>query len=431
VVSPESQAGPPRKVDLDRLRRLLGDAELRWLVERVRTRLERGMPLDGTVTLEGATETQRRAAARLLGRPVGRGASLSVSLPAVEAVLRGAGLACDLGAAIQALGGPVSDRAAERSAAERRWSAVLAVAEQAAQRRPALTPWVEWLRSTGLLRRLAGGAPERGQELVEQAVAVLDLLPVRGQPLSVLAASGAGGGHRLDPDQPLATLVVRAAALVGGVPAGDGAEWRRTVWASVGVLAGELTNPVLTLNLPGDPGTVTGRALALWKEAGQPVHLAARQLLRDTPDLSTLRGRDVFVCENPSVVAEAANRLGNASAPLVCANTHPGAAATVLLRQLGAAGSRLRYHGDFDWPGITIANGIVARFGALAWRLDPGTYRSAAAGGGPPLRGGPVTATWDPALTEAMLQLGVKVEEERVLDDLLADLVEAHPRYRS
>jgi uncharacterized protein (TIGR02679 family) len=421
-VSPERQAGPLAEVDLDRLRRLLGGADLRWLVERVRARLERGLLLDGAVTLVGASEAHRRAVARLLGRPAGRGASLSVSLPAVEELLRGAGVAPDLAAAVRALTGPVADRAAERSAAERHWSAVLAVAEQAARRRPALTPWVEWLRSTGLLRRLAGGAPERARELVEQAVAVLDLLPANGQPLSVLAASGAGGGHRLDPDQPLATLVLRAASLLGEVPPGQGAEWRRTVWASVGVLAGELTNPVLTLSLPGDPRTVTGRALALWTEAGQPVHLTARQLLRDPPDLSGLQGRDVFVCENPTVVAEAANRLGADAAPLICANTHPGGAATVLLRQLGAGGARLRYHGDFDWPGVTIANGMLARFGALPWRLDAGAYQSAADEDGPPLRGRPVTATWDPALTQAMRELGVKVEEERVLDNLLADL---------
>jgi uncharacterized protein (TIGR02679 family) len=421
-VSPERQAGPLAEVDLDRLRRLLGGADLRWLVERVRARLERGLLLDGAVTLAGASEAHRRAVARLLGRPAGRGASLSVSLPAVEELLRGAGLAPDLATAVRALTGPVTDRAAERSAAERHWSAVLAVAEQAARRRPALTPWVEWLRSTGLLRRLAGGAPERARELVEQAVAVLDLLPANGQPLSVLAASGAGGGHRLDPDQPLATLVLRAASLLGEVPPGEGAEWRRTVWASVGVLAGELTNPVLTLNLPGDPRTVTGRALALWTEAGQPVHLTARQLLRDPPDLSALQGRDVFVCENPTVVAEAANRLGADAAPLICANTHPGGAATVLLRQLGAGGARLRYHGDFDWPGVTITNGMLTRFGALPWRLDAGAYQSAADEDGPPLRGRPVRATWDPALTQAMRELGVKVEEERVLDDLLADL---------
>lgn len=422
VRQPQPLAGP----DLERLRRLLGAEELRWLVERVRARLERGRSLEGTVTLEGATAAQRRAAARLLGLPVGRGASLQVSLPALEAVLLGAGLAPDLAAAVQALSGPVTDRAAERSAAERRWSAVLAVAEQAAYRRPALTAWVEWLRG-GVLRRLAGGAPERARELVEQAVAVLDRLPAGGQPLSVVAAAGAGDGHLLDPDRPLATLVVRAAAIIGGVPPGDGAEWRRTVWASVGVLAGELTNPVLALNLPGERRTATGRALAVWAEAGQPVHLTARQLLRDPPELSALRGSRVFVCENPSVVAETANRLGTASAPLICANTHPGGAATVLLRQLGAAGARLRYHGDFDWPGITIANGIMARFGALPWRLDAGAYRTAAPPRGPRLRGGPVTATWDPGLTEAMLELGVKVEEERVLADLLADLAEPEP----
>jgi hypothetical protein len=33
-----------------------------------------------------------------------------------------------------------------------------------------------------------------------------------------------------------------------------------------------------------------------------------------------------------------------------------------------------------------------------------------------------VAAAWDPRLTDAMLEVGVKVEEERVLGDLLADL---------
>jgi uncharacterized protein (TIGR02679 family) len=114
--------------------------------------------------------------------------------------------------------------------------------------------------------------------------------------------------------------------------------------------------------------------------------------------------------------------LGALTAPLVCANAHPGAAATVLLRQLAAAGARLCYHGDFDWPGITIANGIIGRFGAHPWRFDAGAYRAAAARGGASLRGRPVMAAWDPCLTEAMLEVGVKVEEERVLGDLLADL---------
>jgi uncharacterized protein (TIGR02679 family) len=161
----------------------------------------------------------------------------------------------------------------------------------------------------------------------------------------------------------------------------------------------------------------------VWADAGQPVHLTARQVLRDPPDLP-IRDRSVFVCENPTVVAEAASRFGAPAAPLVCANAHPGAAATVLLRQLAAAGARLRYHGDFYWPGITITNGIIGRFGARPWRLDTSAYRAAAAArGGASLRGRPVTATWDPRLTEAMLEVGVKVEEERVLGDLLVSRV--------
>jgi uncharacterized protein (TIGR02679 family) len=336
-------------------------------------------------------------------------------------VVRRGGLAPDLAAAVEALGGPIVDRTATREAAEAAWAAALAPAEQAAERRPALAPWVDWLRGTGLLRRLAGGDPEVARRLAAQAVTVLDRLPAGGQPLPVLAAA-VSDGHLLDPDRPLATLVLRAAAIVGGVAPGAGAEWRRTVWASVGVLDGELTNPVLALNLPGDPATATGRTLGIGAEAGQPLHLTARQLIRNPPELP-VRGRTVFVCENPSVVAAAANRLGAGTAALVCANAHPGAAATLLLRQLAGAGARLRYHGDFDWPGITIANGIIARFAAAPWRLDAGYYRSAAARGGPRLRGSPVTAAWEPPLTEAMLALGVKVEEERVLDDLLVDLV--------
>src|SRR5439155_188471 len=60
--------------DADGLRRLLGAPEIAWLVERIRGRLERGEPVDGTVTLVGATHAERRAAARQPGRAgAGRG----------------------------------------------------------------------------------------------------------------------------------------------------------------------------------------------------------------------------------------------------------------------------------------------------------------------------------------------------------------------
>ncbi|WP_267595921.1 TIGR02679 family protein [Carbonactinospora thermoautotrophica] len=391
--------------DLDRLRRVLGGEDLRWLVDRMWSRLARDLPLDGDVTLRAATPAQRQAVARLLGRAPGRGTSLTVPLPAVAETLRRAGIAPDLRTAVEALRGPVVNRVAEREAAERAWAAAIEPAEAAARLRPALRSWADWLRQTGIVRRLAGADAARGRALVENAVAVLDRLPASGVPLSVLAATATGDGHALDHGRPLATLVLRAAAALGGMPAGGDAEWRRAVWASVGVLHGELTNPVLVLNVPGDAKTATGRALAVWAEAGQPVHLTARQLLRDAPE-PPVAGRRVFVCENTSVVAAAADRLGAAAAPLVCVESHPGAAATLLLRILLARGATLHYHGDFDWAGLVIANGVLARFAARPWRMSAGDYLAAAAPGGRSLRGDPVVASWDPALHEAMQARG-------------------------
>jgi len=412
-------------IDAERLQRTLGVEDLRWLVDRIRSRLAENRPLTGSITLPGATEAQREAAARLLGRQVGRGASLSVWLPGLEETLRRGGLAPDLAAAVSALAGPVANRAAARAADAAAWESAFAPVVGAAGARPDLAPWVERVRATGLLRRLVPGDPGSARRLAEQAAAVLERLPAAGVPLSVLASTAAGDGHALDEDRPLSTLVLHGAAVLAGIPAGDGAEWRRTVWASVGVLHGELTSPVLTLNLPGDAATVTGQALAVWREAGQPVHLTVRQLLHGPPELR-VRGRSVFICENPVVVAEASNRLCARSAPLVCVSGHPAGAATLLLHRLAEAGAVLRYHGDFDWPGLTIANGVVARFGARSWRFDAAAYRSAVGSdrGGAPLRGTPVIASWDAALTGAMAERGVRVEEETVLDDLLGDLLE-------
>src|SRR5580692_5537403 len=119
--------GPATQIAVDeaKLQRMLGAPELAWLVERIRGRLERGEPVDGTVTLVGATAQQRRAAARLLGRNPGRGTSLSVPLPEVAAVLRKAAAAPTLAAAVQSFGGPVRDLAAERAADLQRWGDAL------------------------------------------------------------------------------------------------------------------------------------------------------------------------------------------------------------------------------------------------------------------------------------------------------------------
>jgi uncharacterized protein (TIGR02679 family) len=133
----------------------------------------------------------------------------------------------------------------------------------------------------------------------------------------------------------------------------------------------------------------------------------------------------VYVCENPAVLAAAADRHGAPSSPLVCLQGQPSAAALTLLRHLADQGATLRYHGDFDWGGLRIAAALLTRVPWTPWRYTAVDYRVAAGDRGVPLTGTPAASPWDPSLSEALAELGVRVEEEAVLDVLLADLASA------
>ena len=147
-----------------------------------------------------------------------------------------------------------------------------------------------------------------------------------------------------------------------------------------------------------------------------------RRLLRAPPRLA-VAGRTVYVCENPNLVAIAADRLGRAARRWSATDGMPATAQMTLLTQLAKAGARLLYHGDFDWPGLRIANLVMRAFGAEPWRFRAPDYAAAAdAAVGAALRGTPVPASWDPALTPAMQRRGLAISEEAVASALLSDL---------
>ncbi|MGH3492135.1 MAG: TIGR02679 family protein [Sciscionella sp.] len=400
----------------DRLHRLLGGPELAWLIARVRKRLERDEPLEGTVTLSSATQPQRDAVYRLLGRRPRAGAALSVPLPAVDKVLRESGVCpAGLATAVTALTGPIPSRAALAREQKLLWDSAFQPLDDLAGRRSALADWVRGLRESGLLRRLAPD-PVAARELTRTLARVVGALPAEPVSLAEFAARTAGGAHALDDDRPLATLTLGAARALTGMPAGSGAQWRRELWSAVGVARDELSSTVLTLGLPGDADTPTGRALRGCY--GEPVVLTLRQLMRLPPHIAVPQ---VFACENPAIVSAAADKLGPHCAPLVCTQGQPGTAVIRLLRSLADAGARIRYHGDFDWGGIHIGNVVFARVPAQPWHFSATDY-SACAHLGQPLTGRQVTASWDPHLAGAMARHGLAVEEEQVMSPLLADL---------
>lgn len=389
--------------DLSRLQVLLGGEPLARLRRRLRARFERRGTRSG-FTLAALHPDERAALERLLGLPLRSASSLKLSLDNLDTVLARAGLAPNLRAALEALDGPIADRAGAAAAYRAHWDSVVAGAN------PRLRAFLVSPGGLGLLKRLSRDTPSRAAELVSDAARVLSALPAQGVQRSMLAAQVVGDAHGLDGGSPVATLVLRV------LRAGEDEDPRDT-WATAGVLVNELAKPVLALNLPAPPVAHAGFVNAA-RQQGEPLHLNLRWLLSLRERWPT-EATDVFVCENPALVAAAADRLGGRCPPLVCSEGMPAAAQQVLVRQLRESGARLHYHGDFDWAGIRIGNIVIGRHGAAPWRFTAGHYRDAR---GRALKGPPVIAAWDSELTARMTEVGRALEEETVLEALLADL---------
>jgi uncharacterized protein (TIGR02679 family) len=411
-------------VDLARLRTTLGAPELRRLLDALQRRIERGRPLGGIVTLSSASAEERAAVDALFGRKSTRGESLQVDLDLLAATLREAGICLDLRDAIGALRGSIVDERARAAQREAVWSAVWQAAAANFARYAVLQPWLATLSRLGIVRRLCGNEPAAAEAVLSDVARVANALPTRAEPLAAFAARLFCNAHALDPGTPRATLAVRAAARIGGVRFADDAEGRRAAWASVGVMCDELSTPALVFNFTAGHDTPLAGMLLHARLGIEPVHLSLRLLLHwPLADDATLMGKEIFVCENPTLVTLAADRLGARCAPLICVNGQFTTPLLVLLRQLRAAGARLRYHGDFDPAGLAIARRVMAESGAGPWRFGAEDYLAAPKG--ERFSGQPGATPWNEALRGAMAENGRAVHEEAVFDLLAADLARA------
>jgi uncharacterized protein (TIGR02679 family) len=411
-------------MDRARLRALLDNHDLAWIIERARARLQRGETLTGTIRLSEPSAAQREALRRMLGLGQLRGEGIAVRLEELDALLVQAQICSGLAEAVVELMGPVSNLRQTRREATAAWEQLFA--EQRARweplrDHPGLLTWLESLRMKGVLLRITGGDVHRARDLLAALGRLIAALPARLTTRSELAARLFADAHALDDDQVLGRLGLQAAAAWAGLEPVERADGRREVWERVGVLVDTLSAPLLVFNLRAEMDSVAGRLLGLHAGSQEPARLSARCLLRQPPTFTTaMTGRSVFACENPSIVAAAADRLGERCAPLLCTEGQPRTAAHLVLRALHEAGITIRYHGDFDWPGVAITNLLIDRHGVRPWRMAAADFLAAPPGTA--LQGSPVVPRWDSELGAAMQQRGCAVHEEQILELLLADL---------
>lgn len=409
----------------NRLQRLLGGVELAALRQRLRRYFERhsSYVVGRALQLTNLSPVEQHALSLLIGRPPRSTRSMRIDIDQLDDALKNAGIAGSLREALEQLDGPIEDRAAIKQNRLMRWSQVIGTSHW----HPSLLTWLQVPEAAGLLKRLVRDNPDTAERLLASADVVIRRLPTDGITRAQLAAETLSNAHALDNGQPTATLVLsvlRFDARTNIAPRENDedtqkySERARHLWARVGVLVNELARPALFLNLPCPTQEATRWVL------GEPDYLPLRNLLRVPPNWA-VAGMTIYVCENPNIVAIAADRLGTRCAPLVCTDGMPAAAQRVLLSQLTQAGARLYYHGDFDWPGIQIANFVMRTWRALPWRFATDEYEAAAATAPSMqhhLSDMPVIASWDNTLTSAMQNRGLAIAEEALVKSLLEDL---------
>jgi uncharacterized protein (TIGR02679 family) len=403
------------------LRAYLSAPSLQPLWPVLRDRLERnGHAIHGTVTVDLDDDGADQLSG-LLGRPVRAGAT-QVKLTALDAALRASPADRGLVAVVAELtGAPLRDKPAERNNAHARREHLWAeldrlLAGHGLAGQDWTRPWTDWLHRGGVLTRLP--ADQASQALAIAAGTLAKVLDTDQPPTGIaeLASGMTGDAHGLDDGAPPAALVLRGLAFALDVPPPTSAAERRLLWQRVGISTDEISGTVITYGLR-PPGT--GRWAAMMRERaglGLITHLTVHELRR-AGEL-TRPGEIMHACENPQVLQRLA--AAGVDRPLACTSGNPAAAGSLLLGR-----AVVRYHGDFDWPGIAIARRIIDQ-GAQPWRLGCADYCEAVerlpAGRRLMLTGRAETTPWDSGLSPAMMAANVAVHEEAIVDLLLADL---------
>jgi uncharacterized protein (TIGR02679 family) len=423
--------------------------ECRPLLNRLQKKLELGEPLVGKIRLNQLAIDQRRRIGELTGSK-SKNDSISVDLDAFRQVIENTGRFQSLTQLIElAVGHPIENRRASRQAFSLQWQSVWDHSERLINNLdsdafdlPGIHTAINEMKR-GWLSRVCQRDPDRAKILLIEAFRLLEHLPVEPTPLAIFAAKHTANAHSLDSNQPLSRLMIRLISAARSIESIERkrSSFRRNVWQSVGIVTDELSSSVLVLNLTSVGNSLVDQMLLSHANHGMPCRITFRHLRLHAPEFAhsdntvdnTIRAHrcatdaDVFVCENPSVIAAAADELGASCPPMVCVEGHPSLACVALLGKLRDSGFCLNYHGDFDWGGIRVANEIYRTVGFRSWRFSADDYKPVSSDHRP-LVPPQSEALWDVELSKKIGKAGLVVEEESTILLLLEDLKQVSRR---
>jgi uncharacterized protein (TIGR02679 family) len=383
-------------------------------------RLERnGLQARGRILVNELNRSERHALGGLLGRVLASG-TCRVDLSSLDERLRGRSDQGLVEAAERVLGRSLVDRPSQRQARGEQREAPFGAARSWLEQHPDQVHqwsevWLAALRRDGLLIR----DPDSSGLMLRALSVLATCLEDPSRPSlsrTELAAAATHDAHALDDDRRLSQLVLRALALRVDRPAPTSASERRDIWESVGVTADSVSTTCLTLGLGVLDGWAGALRYQLAADSGDPIHVTWWDLRRG---LQMASGQDVFVCENPRVLEAIAER-GLDGIAVVCTSGRSTLVVLEVLRRLSGSFAHIRYHGDFDWPGLAMTNQLVAMFDVEPWRMSADDYLESPAC--LPLLGSEVSPAWDAELGAAMCHRGLAVHEEAVLGPLLDSL---------
>ena len=393
--------------------------ELARLWDTARRRLERnGHAVSSSpIALEDLDAVELGAICALLGQRRPAEPKLRIRLDQLDEALSDAGYEGGLIGTLETISGPILDRPAAREAdLNARTALWTAAAAHSANAIDGVGDWIDSLRRRGRITRVDTDDPIQllldALDTVQRIAAPGTIGDSEALPLTVLAATSFGDAHALDPERSLGALVADGVCRLAGT------EDVRAAWQKFGIQLDQVNSSVLTYMLPGRPGSIFAAA----EFHCEPLRITHRMLDSSNLGLDVDALDQVWVCENPTIVVLAADRLGPDCRPMICTDGMPAWVTSRLLVHLRSQGCELLVHADLDAGGVAIVNHLINRLGATPWRMTEGDYIQALVGPTTDLVGALGATPWDTDLAVAMLRHRRAIHEESIASALLSDI---------